>query len=78
MPWGLRPGVAAGAVVMLFGLLVWFAAELVSGGPFVGLAERVLGAAQALWPLAVILSCRHRQARAQALQASHVGARIQG
>ncbi len=78
VPWGLRPGVAAGAVVMLFGLLVWFAAELVSGGPFVGLAERVLGAAQALWPLAVILSCRHRQARAQALQASHVGARIQG
>ena len=76
VPWGLRPGVAASAVAVLLGLLVWFVAELFSGGALVGLAERVLGAAQALWPLAVILSCRRGQARAQALQASHVGADI--
>ena len=77
VPWGLRPGVAASAVAVLLGLLVWFVAELFSGGALVGLAERVLGAAQALWPLAVILSCRSGQARAQALQAGHVGADIQ-
>lgn len=76
VPWGLRPGVAASAVAVLLGLLVWFVAELFLGGALVGLAERVLGAAQALWPLAVILSCRRGQARAQALQASHVGVDI--
>jgi len=46
--------VAAGA---LLGLLVWFAAELVTRGGQVGLAERVLTEAQAVWPLAVVLTC---------------------
>ena len=57
VPWGLRPAVAAGAVAMLFALLAWFGAELILGAGQVGLAERVVGAAQAAWPLAVVLSC---------------------
>jgi Protein of unknown function (DUF998) len=56
--WGLRPAVSAGAVAVLLVLLVWFAMELITGGGQAGLAERVFGAAQALWPLAVVVSCR--------------------
>jgi len=58
VPWGLRPAVAASAVVVLFALLAWFLLELVTGAGQVGLAERVTGVAQAAWPLAVVLSCR--------------------
>jgi Protein of unknown function (DUF998) len=58
VPWGLRPAVSAGAVAVLLALLAWFGAELISAGGQAGLAERVFGAAQALWPLAVVLSCR--------------------
>lgn len=57
-PWGLRPAVAAGAFSMIAALLLWFVAELVTGGPQLGLAERVLGCAQVTWPLLVVLSCR--------------------
>jgi hypothetical membrane protein len=57
VPWGLRPAVAAAAVTVLFALVAWFGAELILGIAQVGLAERVAGAAQALWPLAVVLSC---------------------
>jgi hypothetical protein len=63
VPWGLRPTASAGAVAVLLALLAWFGAELITGGGEAGLAERVFGAAQALWPLAVIVSCR-RAARA--------------
>jgi hypothetical membrane protein len=59
VPWGLRPAVAGAAVAVLFALLVWFGAELILGFSQVGLAERVAGGAQALWPLAVVLSCRY-------------------
>ncbi len=59
VPWGLRPAVSAGAIAVLLVLLAWFAAELITGGGQVGLAERIFGAAQALWPLAVVASCRH-------------------
>jgi hypothetical protein len=59
VPAGLRPGVCAGAAGVLLGLLVWFGAELIGGGLQVGLAERVLAGAQAVWPLAVVLACRH-------------------
>ena len=38
---------------MLFGLLAWFATEQFGGGRQVGLAERVLAGAEAVWPLAV-------------------------
>ncbi len=58
VPWGLRPAVSAGAVAVLVVLLGWFAAELITGAGQAGLAERVFGAAQALWPLAVVVSCR--------------------
>jgi hypothetical membrane protein len=58
VPWGLRPAVCFGAVAVQLILLAWFVAELVTGTGQVGLAERVVGAAQALWPLAVVLSCR--------------------
>jgi hypothetical protein len=57
VPWGLRPAVAAGAVAVLLALLAWFAAELVTGAGQAGLAERIFGAAQALWPLTVAVSC---------------------
>ena len=58
VPWGLRPTVSAGAVAVLLALVAWFGAELITGGGQAGLAERIFGAAQALWPLAVVVSCR--------------------
>jgi hypothetical membrane protein len=58
VPWGLRPAVSAGAVAVLVVLVAWFGAELATGGGLAGLAERIFGAAQALWPLAVVVSCR--------------------
>ena len=57
VPWGLRPAVAAAAVAVMLALLAWFGAELIMAGGQAGLAERVLGAVQAAWPLAVVLSC---------------------
>jgi len=61
VPWGLRPAVSVGAAGILAGLLAWFAAELLAGGGHIGLAERVLGGMQAVWPLLVVLSCRRSQ-----------------
>jgi hypothetical membrane protein len=58
VPWGLRPNVAAAAVAIQFALLAWFGAELILGAGQVGLAERVMGAAEATWPLTVVLFCR--------------------
>jgi hypothetical membrane protein len=58
VPWGLRPAVCAGAVAVQIVLLAWFVAELVSAAGQVGLAERVAGGTQAIWPLVVVLSCR--------------------
>ncbi len=58
VPWGLRPAVCAGAAALLVCLLAWFAAEVVTGAGRAGLAEGVLGVAQAVWPLTVVLSCR--------------------
>jgi hypothetical protein len=59
VPWGLRPAVTAGAVAVLVALLAWFGAELITAGGQAGLAERVFGAGQALWPLAVVASCQY-------------------
>ena len=59
VPWGLRPAVSAGAVAVLVALVAWFGVELITGGGLAGLAERLFGAALALWPLAVVASCRH-------------------
>jgi hypothetical protein len=58
VPWSLRPWVSVGVSCVLLSLLGWFLVELIYGGGLVGLAERVLGTAQALWPLVVVLSCR--------------------
>jgi hypothetical membrane protein len=57
VPWGLRPAVCAGAVAVLLALTAWFGAELITAAGQAGLAERVVGVAQALWPLTVMLSC---------------------
>jgi hypothetical membrane protein len=56
-PWGLRVAPAVAAVALQFALLAWFGTELIMAGAQVGLAERVMGAAQTAWPLAVVLSC---------------------
>ena len=50
----------AGVVAVLVVLVAWFGLEVVTGAGYEGLAERVLGLAQAIWPLTVVLSCRHR------------------
>ena len=65
---GLRPAVCLGAVAVLVVLLAWFCAEVVTGAGHAGLAELVLGLAQAVWPLAVMLSCRHPASRAPAMR----------
>jgi hypothetical membrane protein len=59
VPWGLRPTVSVGVIAVLLTLLAWFVAELITGGGQAGLAERIFGTAQALWPLAVVVSCRY-------------------
>jgi hypothetical protein len=61
---------------VLLGLLGWFLVELIYGGGQIGLAERILGAAQALWPLLVVLSCRQHRARARALTPGAASAEI--
>ena len=76
VPWGLRPAVSALAAGVMLGLLVWFGAELITGSGQAGLAERVLGTAQAVWPLAVVLSCRRSLSRAWARPAGAAGPAI--
>jgi hypothetical membrane protein len=68
-PWGLRRAPAAAAVAVQFALLAWFGTELIMVGGQAGLAERVMGAAQATWPLTVVLSC-YLAARAPAATAT--------
>ena len=58
-PWGLRRPVCLCAAGVMLVLLVWFVAEVMTGAGQAGLAERAVGAAQAVWPLAVVLSCRY-------------------
>jgi hypothetical protein len=69
VPWGLRPAVSAVATGVMIGLLVWFLAELVTRDGQVGLAERIMGVAQAGWPLAVVLSCRLSRPAARTVRA---------
>jgi hypothetical membrane protein len=52
---------AAAASAVLLGLVVWFAVELHGGQR--GLAERAAAGAQALWPLAVVITTRRALAR---------------
>ncbi len=61
-----RPAVGIGATVVLLILLGWFAVEI-RGGDALGLSERVLAGAQALWPLIVVVVVavgQHRRRRA--------------
>jgi hypothetical protein len=57
----LAPAVSAAATVVLVGLVLWFAAEIHGGQR--GLAERAAAGAQALWPLAVVLTTRRALSR---------------
>ena len=59
----LGPRVSAAATCALLLALTWFFAELLSGSQGVGLAERVAAGAQAVWPLAVVLSARRVQSQ---------------
>ena len=52
----LRPGTG-----MLLLTIAWFFDELLMSGQRVGPAERVAAGAQAMWPLAVVLSVRRSQ-----------------
>jgi hypothetical membrane protein len=65
-PAWLRPGACAVAAGVLLGLLVWFYAELIGAGHQLGLAERVLAGAEAVWPLIVVLACRWSKIPARA------------
>jgi hypothetical protein len=58
-------GCFASAAGVLLGLLVWFGAELIGAGRRLGLAERGLAGAEAVWPLAVVVACRWSQSRAR-------------
>jgi hypothetical protein len=78
VPAWLRPVVCSAAAGVLLGLLVWFGTELIGGGRPVGLAERVLAGAQALWPLAVVLACRWSQSPARTRRKNPANADIQG
>ncbi|WP_405798288.1 DUF998 domain-containing protein [Streptomyces sp. NBC_01506] len=56
-PWGLRFRVSVVASALMCACALWFVFELRSGkAP--GVAERVVTVVQALWPLAVAVSCR--------------------
>jgi hypothetical membrane protein len=54
----LRPAACAVATCTLLLLLGWFFGEQIAGGREVGLTERLAAGAQAVWPLAVVLSAR--------------------
>ena len=49
-----RPAVGAAATLVLLALLIWLGVEI-QGGDALGLSERLLAGAQALWPLVVVL-----------------------
>ncbi len=59
---GAKPGPAVwrSAAAVLLGLLSWFGVDYLGGGSRIGLSERVLAGAQALWPLAAVLLARRR------------------
>lgn len=55
-----RASLIASAVLLL--LVGWFVLELAKGSPRVGVAERAVAVAEALWPLAVVLSLKRKRA----------------
>jgi hypothetical membrane protein len=58
VPRSLRPYPSIIAAAALLGLLALFAAQLSDDGLYIGLTERLVAGAQALWPLVVVLSAR--------------------
>jgi hypothetical protein len=54
-----RPAVSIWVTVILLSLVAWFGLELITSAGLDGVAERVLGEAQAVWPFVVVMSCRH-------------------
>ncbi|MGH3252344.1 MAG: DUF998 domain-containing protein [Trebonia sp.] len=74
VPYGLRLAACVSATAMMLCLLAWFYAELVTGGRYLGLAERVLAGVEAVWPLAVILTCYRGQSGARTRTAGPAGA----
>jgi len=72
----LRWGPSVAASCLLLGLVVWFGAE--NHGDQRGLAERAAAGAQALWPLAVVVTTRraaHRRHRSLSRQTSSASPR---
>ena len=63
VPWALRPAASFAAVGVIVVLTAWFLVELLTGGGQLGLAERVVGVAQATWPLLVVASCQLNRSR---------------
>jgi hypothetical membrane protein len=59
----LRRGTGAVLTVVLLALLGWLCAEI-GGGSLLGLSERMLAGAQALWPLAAVVLLRSTRVRA--------------
>lgn len=55
-----RPAVWLSAAAGLLVLLGWFGIDYFGGSSRIGLSERMLAAAQALWPLAAVLLARRR------------------
>ncbi len=55
-PWGLRPRVAVSAGIVLGAATLVFFGTVLAESPVVGLYERVLAAAQVLWPAVVAWS----------------------
>lgn len=58
VPWALRRPACLGSVTVQLLLIAWFVTELLAGGGWTGLAERLVGLVQVLDPLIVVLSCR--------------------
>ncbi|HEY3482921.1 MAG TPA: DUF998 domain-containing protein, partial [Streptomyces sp.] len=55
-PWGLRPAPSLTVSALMIAGGAWFLFELQTDGP-AGVAERILTAAQSLWPVVVVVSC---------------------
>ena len=70
VPWALRPEVTVPVTVLLAVLLALFGLELVMSAGQAGLVERVLGEAQAVWPLTVVMACHPVTVKARVPAAS--------
>jgi hypothetical protein len=62
-PFVVRRRWGAAVTALLLALLAWLGVEILGAQTQLGLSERLLAAAQALWPLAVVLALRAGTAR---------------